>query len=76
MTTTKTETKSRVTAIEEKASTQEELQAAHELHTLIQLISGEITMIHGGLPLAATCMSPLAAMAPPTWPAGPVYPPW
>lgn len=76
MTTTKTETKNRVTGVEEKALTQEELRAAHELHTLIQLISGEITMIHGGLPLAATCMSPLAAMAPPTWPASPVYAPW
>jgi hypothetical protein len=76
MTTTKTETKGRVMEVEGKALTQEELQAAHELHTLIQLITGEITMIHGGLPLAATCMSPLAAMAPPTWPTGPVYPPW
>lgn len=76
MTTTKTETKGRVSGFENKAPTQEDLQAAYELHTLTQIISGEITMIHGGLPPMAPCLSPPAAMTPPAWPTSPVYPPW
>ena len=73
MTTTKTETKGRVSGTDEAALERKALETAYEIHTLAQLIGGEITMFRGGFQPETAWTPPLATMSPPTWPGPPAY---
>ena len=62
MTTVKPETKASTTAGKEEATKQEDLQTACEIHTISQLVYGQIAASH---PWIAP-VSPLASFQPPT----------
>jgi len=78
MSTVKTESKTTTTATAREAPKQADLQTAYEIHTLVQLVHGQIAVNQpwatppvaprAGFPPTTAWPPSMAAGVPPTWP--------